>query len=272
MAQEQRLEVRLRHVLPEGQDQRHLLRVRAVALPLRRSRRWRPSPRQRPDPARVPVAPAERAQATPTPAPTATPSVQPSSEPSAPPSEAPTPTPTHGGGASAAGRGPGRDPGTDAAGDYPSSRDEPTRPRRPSRRQSRRPSRPRSSPPRRADRSLARRLRRQRLAQDGRQLIPLDEERVVALGRADLAVVARRRRPPRAPSTSARTCRGPYRMSSSMPTPVRRVPPSASRPNAAVEAAPAARRCRGGPWPRPGCGRSPGRTGRRACGPGGRGS
>ena len=36
LAQGERLEVRLRHVLPEGQDQGHLLHVRALALPLRR--------------------------------------------------------------------------------------------------------------------------------------------------------------------------------------------------------------------------------------------
>ena len=98
------------------------------------------------------------------------------------------------------------------------------------------------------------------LPEQVRQLIPLDQEGVVALGRADLAVVGRRRRPP-APSTSSWTWRGPYRMSSSMPTPVRRVPAAASRPKAPTRR-PRRRRCRGGPSPRPGSGRSPGRTAR----------
>ena len=79
VAQDQRLEVRLRHVLPEGQDDPDLLRVRAVALPLRRPDDGGQGPRQRPDPARVPVAPAERAQPTPTPRRPRPPSVPPSS-------------------------------------------------------------------------------------------------------------------------------------------------------------------------------------------------
>ena len=43
VAEGQCLEVRLRHVVPEGQDRRHLLPVRAVALPVRRA-----DPRARP--------------------------------------------------------------------------------------------------------------------------------------------------------------------------------------------------------------------------------
>ena len=99
------------------------------------------------------------------------------------------------------------------------------------------------------------------LLQDRRELIPLDEEGIVALGRADLAVGRPRPRRRGRASTRARTWRGPYRMSSSMPTPMSRVPPSASRASA-IEPAPADRRCRADPSPRPGPDRSPGRTGR----------
>ena len=61
LAQAERLEVRLRDVLPEGQDDGHLLLVRAVALPLRRAHRRGEDPRQRPDPPRIPVASADGA-------------------------------------------------------------------------------------------------------------------------------------------------------------------------------------------------------------------
>ena len=64
------------------------------------------------------------------------------------------------------------------------------------------------------------------------QLVPLDEERVVALGRADLSVAGvhpgRQRRVDQRMDLG-----GPYRMSPSMPTPVRRVPPAASARKAA---------------------------------------
>ena len=49
-----------------------------------------------------------------------------------------------------------------------------------------------------------------------------------------------------------------------MPTPVRRTP-AAARRRRRRRGRPAAPRCRGGPWPRPGSGRSPGRSARRAC-------
>jgi hypothetical protein len=66
LAEIERLEVRLRHVLPKGQDQPHVLRLRAVALPLRRSREGCKGPCQWPDAARVSVAPADHAATEPT--------------------------------------------------------------------------------------------------------------------------------------------------------------------------------------------------------------
>ena len=57
----QRLEVRLHHVVPEGQVGRDVLRLRAVALPLRGPGDGRQGPRERAHPARVPVEAADRA-------------------------------------------------------------------------------------------------------------------------------------------------------------------------------------------------------------------
>ena len=59
VAESQRLEVRLRHVVPEGQDRRHVLPVRALALPVCRADPRAPHPIERPDAARIPVAGAE---------------------------------------------------------------------------------------------------------------------------------------------------------------------------------------------------------------------
>ena len=56
LAQEERLEVRLHHVVPEGQGQRHLLCLRAVALPLRRTLGSGQGAQQRTDPAAIPLA------------------------------------------------------------------------------------------------------------------------------------------------------------------------------------------------------------------------
>ena len=75
----ERLEVRLHHELPEGQDLAHLLHVRALALPLRRAGRGRQGARQQAHAARVPVAPAGMARP------------DPDSDPDA---THPTPTPT----------------------------------------------------------------------------------------------------------------------------------------------------------------------------------
>ena len=65
LAQGERLAVWLRDVLPEGQVECHLLPVRALALPLCRPSAGGADPRQRPDPARVPVAGAEPPDADP---------------------------------------------------------------------------------------------------------------------------------------------------------------------------------------------------------------
>ena len=62
MAQGERLEIRLHHVVSEGQDQRHLLHLRAVARPLHRSIRSGEGPEQRADAAAIPVAGAEHAR------------------------------------------------------------------------------------------------------------------------------------------------------------------------------------------------------------------
>ena len=61
MAEGQRPQVRLHHVVPQGQDVGHLLHLRTVALPLRRSYARSEDPGQRPDAAPVPVAGAEHA-------------------------------------------------------------------------------------------------------------------------------------------------------------------------------------------------------------------
>ena len=119
---------------------------------------------------------------------------------------------------------------------------------------------------------LADRLARlEPFAQDRGQLIPFDQERVVALGRVDLAV--------------ARVDAGRERIVDEgvdLALPVQDVVhdadagqarPAVGQPGeGAIDGRPSRPRCRGDPWPRPGSGRSPGRTARRACGPGGRDS
>ena len=94
LAQEERLEVRLHHVVPEGQGQRHLLCLRAVALPLRRALGSGQGAQQRTDPAAIPLARADRAGPDADATPTATPSDQPSGEPSSPPSAEPSTEPS----------------------------------------------------------------------------------------------------------------------------------------------------------------------------------
>ena len=61
VAQGQRLEVRVRDVVPEGQDLAHVLHVRTVALPVRRPDAGGDDPGQRSDLTRIPVARAEHA-------------------------------------------------------------------------------------------------------------------------------------------------------------------------------------------------------------------
>src|SRR5438874_6963637 len=56
VAEAERMEVRLRHVLPEGQDERHLLWLRALALSLRRTRQGRTDSRKRAHASAIPVA------------------------------------------------------------------------------------------------------------------------------------------------------------------------------------------------------------------------
>ena len=121
VAQDQRLEVRLRHVVPEGQDDGHLLLVRAVALPLRRAAvaakirasgltvreyLWRqqtsPVPTPSPTPTPTPIAsptPSDSGTPSDSPAPSESPTPDPASTDSAAPEvttrrQTPTPTPT----------------------------------------------------------------------------------------------------------------------------------------------------------------------------------
>ena len=61
LAQEERLEIWLRDGISEGQDERHLLRLRAVALPLHGSIRSGEGAEQRADPAAIPLASADGA-------------------------------------------------------------------------------------------------------------------------------------------------------------------------------------------------------------------
>ena len=101
LAEGQRLEVRLHHVVSEGQVRRDVLRVRTVALPLRGSGHGREGPREQAHAARVPVEAADRATADahadahePNSAAFANTAAYPEPTPTPTPTPDPTPTPT----------------------------------------------------------------------------------------------------------------------------------------------------------------------------------
>ena len=102
VAAPERLEVRLGHELPQGQvAERHLLQVRALAFPVRRSRDRVEDPRVDARPTRVALPPRcdedlDRRPAEPDadPEPDAQPSPSPTEEPSATPSEVPSTSPS----------------------------------------------------------------------------------------------------------------------------------------------------------------------------------